>query len=69
MVISRTPGKKNVASNADGWRHPLTFQELFTLSDEERIRRMYDMTPKQALDIMREAGLLTKSGRLKRCYR
>ena len=30
---------------------------------------MYDMTPKQALDIMREAGLLTKSGRLKRCYR
>lgn len=47
----------------------MSLAELLTVSDEERIRRMYDLTPEQSLAIMRKAGLLNRSGKLKRCYR
>jgi hypothetical protein len=69
MAISKFTRRKSTAKSQDGWRIPMTPVELFTLSDEERIRRMYDMTPELALSIMQDAGLLTKSGKLKRCYR
>lgn len=69
MAISKSSRKKSTAKTQDGWRIPMTPVELFTLSDEERIRRMYDMAPELALSIMQDAGLLTRSGKLKRCYR
>jgi len=68
MAIS-TSSKHNPTTRMKGRRVRMTIAELFTLSDEERIRRMYDMTPEEAQDVMRDAGLLTPSGKLKRCYR
>jgi len=47
----------------------MTAADLLTLSDEERIRRIYDMTPEQAEAIIRKSGILTASGKLKRGYR
>ncbi|AOA73676.1 hypothetical protein [Stenotrophomonas rhizophila] len=47
----------------------MTAADLHTLSDEERIRRIYDMTPEQAEAIIRKSGILTASGKLKRGYR
>jgi hypothetical protein len=69
MAISTSSKQKPSTRKMHGRRVPMTIAELFTLSDEERIRRMYDMTPEQALVVMRKAGLLTRSGKLKRCYR
>lgn len=68
MTMSKS-SKQTPAARMKGRRVRMTIAELFTLSDEERIRRMYDMTPEEAQDVMRDAGLLTPSGRLKRCYR
>ena len=69
MDMSKSSKQKPAATRMKGRRVPMTIAELFTLSDEERIRRMYDMTPEEAQDVMRDAGLLTASGKLKRCYR
>lgn len=48
---------------------PPTVAQVLSESHEQRIRRMYDMTPEEAADIIRESGILTASGRLKRGYR
>lgn len=69
-MVTPTSRKQQPAAKARATRRvPMTAGELLTLSDEERIRRMYDMTLEQAAAIMRKAGILTASGRLKRCYR
>lgn len=69
MSIS-IPGKqKPVSKVIEARRLPLTAADLITLSDEEKIRRIYTMTPEQAEAIIRKSGILTASGKLKRGYR
>lgn len=69
MSIS-IPGKqKPVSKVIEARRIPLTAADLITLSDEEKIRRIYTMTPEQAEAIIRKSGILTASGKLKRGYR
>lgn len=60
MAISKSTKKNSNAGTKDGWRIPMTAVELFTLSDEERIRRMSDMTPEKACELAREAIRLTQ---------
>lgn len=69
MVTSKSIRKNPDAKTLQGLRQPFTFEESFALGDEERIRRMYDMTPEEAASIIRESGILTASGKLKRGYR
>lgn len=60
MDSPRSTKKKLKAGTQDGWRIPMTAVELFTLGDEERIRRMSDMTPEKACELAREAIRLTQ---------
>lgn len=69
-MATSIPSKRKPVSNViEARRLPLTAADLITLSDEERIRRIYTMTPEQAEAIIRKSGILTASGKLKRGYR
>lgn len=69
MTISIPSKQKPVFKVIEARRLPLTAADLITLSDEERIRRIYTMTPEEAEAIIRKSGILTASGKLKRGYR
>lgn len=69
MTISIPSKQKPVSKVIEARRLPLTAADLITLSDEEKIRRIYTMTPEQAEAIIRKSGILTASGKLKRGYR
>lgn len=69
MAISISSKQKRASMVIEARRLPLTAADLITLSDEERIRRIYTMTPEQAEAIIRKSGILTASGKLKRGYR
>lgn len=69
MSISIPSKQKPVSKVIEARRLPLTAADLITLSDEEKIRRIYTMTPEQAEAIIRKSGILTASGKLKRGYR
>jgi len=69
MSISIPSRQKPVSKVIEARRLPLTAADLITLSDEEKIRRIYTMTPEQAEAIIRKSGILTASGKLKRGYR
>lgn len=69
MVTRKSSPQVSTDADPDLPPAAMSLAELLTVSDEERIRRMYDLTPEQSLAIMRKAGLLNRSGKLKRCYR
>lgn len=69
MATSKSRMQPSVAQRIESRRDRMTAADLLTLSDEERIRRIYDMTPEQAEAIIRKSGILTASGKLKRGYR
>lgn len=74
VMHHKMPPSKSIHENPDAktshcLRQSITFGESFALRDEERIRRMHDMTPEEAASIIRESGILTASGKLKRGYR
>ncbi|WP_314105540.1 hypothetical protein [uncultured Stenotrophomonas sp.] len=69
MATSKSSPQSFAAQRVESRRVRMTAADLLTLSDEERIRRIYDMTPEQAEAIIRKSGILTASGKLKRGYR
>lgn len=69
MTTSKSSKQPSVAERSESRRVQMSAADLLTLSDEERIRRIYDMTPEQAEAIIRKSGILTASGKLKRGYR
>ncbi|MNP84579.1 hypothetical protein D3C76_1839410 [compost metagenome] len=70
-MVTPKPKKKPAATKAKGRPAslPLTAAQMVSESHEQRIPWIYDMTPEETVMIMRKAGLLTASGKLKRCYR
>lgn len=71
MVTPKPKKQKPTADRLNGRPAdlPLTAAQMFSESHEQRIPWIYDMTPEETVMIMRKAGLLTPSGKLKRCYR
>lgn len=69
MATSKSSTQPSAAQRREGRRARMTFADLLSLSEEEKIRRMYEMTPEQAESIIRKSGILTSSGKLKRGYR
>lgn len=71
MATSKPKKQQSAAGKPKGRRSsPSTpHVHFYSESPEEEIRRIYDMTPAEAAEIIRKSGILTASGKLKRGYR
>lgn len=71
MATKKSSPKESVSTegkSSSPKRRPL-FGRFDTETDEQRIARIYTMTPQEASEIIRMSGILTPSGRLRRGYR
>lgn len=71
MTTKKSPPNESIGAkskSATPKRNPL-IGRFDTETEEQRITRIYTMTPREASEIIRMSGILTPSGRLKRGYR